>query len=173
MARPRARYNGEGSIYPRRNGYAAYAWVRTPTGKRTRKYVYGKTRDEVHDKWIKLLDAARKGPVATTSPTVAEYLERWLVEVVKPGVRPKTAETYENRVRLYIIPGLGEKRLDKLSVRDVRTWLNHLAETCQCCAHHKDAKRPVDERCCSVRKCCRQYLARPTIQSARATLRGP
>ena len=28
----RARANGEGSIFPYRNGYAAYAWVRTPRG---------------------------------------------------------------------------------------------------------------------------------------------
>ena len=28
----RARANGEGSIYPFRNGFAAYAWVTTPDG---------------------------------------------------------------------------------------------------------------------------------------------
>ena len=37
------RANGEGSIYPYRNGFAAYAWVNTPDGKRKRKYVYGNT----------------------------------------------------------------------------------------------------------------------------------
>ena len=51
MARTRA--NGEGSIFPYRNGYAAYVWVTTPTGEDARKYVYGQTRDIVHDKWIK------------------------------------------------------------------------------------------------------------------------
>jgi hypothetical protein len=44
------RANGEGSIYPYKNGYAAYIWVDTPSGKRQRKYVYGKTREEVHEK---------------------------------------------------------------------------------------------------------------------------
>ena len=42
----RSRANGEGSIFPYRNGYAAYVWVTTPTGRRTRKWVYGKTREE-------------------------------------------------------------------------------------------------------------------------------
>lgn len=59
------RPNGEGSIYPYKSGYAAYAWVDTPDGKRKRQYVYGKTREEVHDKWISLHAAAKKGPVAT------------------------------------------------------------------------------------------------------------
>ncbi len=31
------RGNGEGSIYPYRNGYAAYAWVTTLEGGRKRK----------------------------------------------------------------------------------------------------------------------------------------
>ena len=47
------RANGEGSIYPYKNGYAAYVWVTTPTGDRKRKYVYGQTRELVHDKWLK------------------------------------------------------------------------------------------------------------------------
>jgi hypothetical protein len=51
MSAKRTRHNGEGSIFPYRNGYAAYTWVRTPTGRRQRKYVYGKTREAVHAKW--------------------------------------------------------------------------------------------------------------------------
>jgi hypothetical protein len=69
----RARANGEGSIYPYRNGFAAYAWVTKPNGTRGRKYVYGKTREEVHDKWLVLHQQAKAGPVATTSPTFATY----------------------------------------------------------------------------------------------------
>ena len=44
MTRGRQRANGEGSIFPYRNGYAAYAWVTTPDGARRRKWVYGKDR---------------------------------------------------------------------------------------------------------------------------------
>ncbi len=32
--RPRGRANGEGSIFPYRNGYAGYVWVTTPAGER-------------------------------------------------------------------------------------------------------------------------------------------
>ena len=60
------RRNGECSIFPYRNGYAAYAWVTTPEGDRRRKWVYGKTHEEVHTKWIKLQTQAAEGPVSTS-----------------------------------------------------------------------------------------------------------
>ena len=31
------RHNGEGSIYPYRNGFAAYVWIVTPDGRRPTK----------------------------------------------------------------------------------------------------------------------------------------
>ena len=51
----RSRANGEGSIYPYRNGsWAGYVWVTTPDGERKRDYIYGQSREEVHAKWLKL-----------------------------------------------------------------------------------------------------------------------
>ena len=83
----RTRANGEGSIFPYRNGFAAYVWVTKPDGKRTRKYVYGQTREVVHDKWIKLHQQAKAGPVATRVPTLGDYLTYWHREVVRPEPR--------------------------------------------------------------------------------------
>ncbi|GGO50409.1 site-specific integrase [Streptomyces daqingensis] len=168
------RGNGEGSIYPyRNNSFAAYVWVSTPDGKRKRKYVYGKTREEVHDKWIKLHAEAKKGPVATRTPTVQQYLTYWLREVVKPDLKPKTYENYELLVRLFLVPGLGGKRLDKLSVRDVREWMNRAMEQCRCCARGVDADRsPEKRRCCAVGQCCRRRPSRRTVNDARAVLRS-
>jgi integrase len=77
-------------------------------------------------------------------------------------------------VRLYIVPGLGQKRLDKLTVRDVRTWSNRLAETCQCCAQGKDARRAeAQRRCCALqpKKCCAERLGKWTLYDARNKLR--
>lgn len=165
------RGNGEGSIYPYKNGFAAYAWVTTPDGRKKRKYVYGKTRTDVHDKWIKLHTEAKKGPVATSVPTLEQYLTYWLRAVVEPDLKPKTAETYAMHVRLYIAPGLGQKRIDKLTVRDVRAWVNDLLEQCQCCAQGKDARRE-EPRCCAVDRCCDRVPSRRTVQDARAVLRS-
>lgn len=60
----------------------------------------------------------------TTTPTLARHLAYWLREIVQPNLAPKTYEFYEMFSRLYITPGLGAKRLDRLQVRDVRVWLN-------------------------------------------------
>jgi integrase len=167
------RRNGEASIFPYRNGYAAYAWVTTPDGDRKRKWVYGKTHDEVHEKWIKLQTRAREGPMPTTTPTLASYLAYWLREVVDPNLAPKTSEKYALLTRLYLVPGLGTKRLDRLQVRDVRTWLNKLRSTCQCCAQGKDAGRPLERRrCCAIGSCCHQVIADRTIKDVRDTLRA-
>ncbi|GAA5073518.1 integrase [Thermocatellispora tengchongensis] len=173
------RANNEGSIFPYRNGYAAYVWVTTPDGTKTRKWAYGKTREETHEKWLKLHEQARKGPVVTKSETVAAYLERWLREVVEPNLAPKTAALYEMFVRLYITPELGKKRLDKLTVRDVQGWLNKIRTACQCCMQGKDAKRPEKHsdpkkrrHCCAVGKCCKQQPSGGTIRNAHMTLRS-
>lgn len=169
----RKRANGEGSIFPYRNGYAAYVWVTKPDGKRARKYVYGKTRDEVHDKWIRLHAQAKAGPVATKVPTVAEFLTYWLREVVQPNLAPLTAATYETIVRLYIVPGLGGKHLDRLTVRDVQTWINEIPKACQCCLQGKDAKRREDKRrCCAIGKCCRSAPSARTIGDIRKVFRS-
>ncbi len=176
MTAKRVRSNGDGSIFPYRNGYAAYVWVTTPSGRRQRKYVYGKTRDVVRSKWVQLADAARRGPVVTSTPTVAQYLQRWLVDVVAPNLAPLTHSTYEILIRLYIAPGIGHIRLDRLRVRDVQTWLNALARTCQCCAQGKDARRaakdPARARCCAKGQCCRSYASPRTIKDLRTVLRS-
>jgi hypothetical protein len=114
MPAKRSRANGEGSIFPYRNGYAAYVWVNKPDGKRARKYLYGKSRDDVHEKWIKLHGLAKAGPVATKVPSLGEYVAYWLREIVQPNLSPGTYVTYEVIARCYLIPGVGSRRLDRL-----------------------------------------------------------
>jgi integrase len=169
----RTRGNGEGSIFPYRNGYAAYVWVTTPTGLRDRKWVYGKTREIVHDKWLKLHNAAKAGPVPTSTPSLAQYLNYWLDEIIKPNSAPLTYDTYAMFVRLYLPQSLGRKRVDRLQARDVQTWINKLAKTCQCCAQGKDARRAEDkQRCCAIGECCEDFLSGRSVANVRDCLRA-
>jgi integrase len=165
------RQSGEGSIYPYPHGFRAYVWVTTSTGRRQRKYVTGKTRDEVRVKYLALHQAARRGPVVSSVPTLADYLDGWLTDVVRPSLAPQTAANYEAFCRLYIVPVLGSKRLDKLSVRDVQVWLNKLREQCQCCAQRKDVGRR-QPRCCATGNCCHQVPKEWTVHQAWRVLRG-
>ena len=84
--------------------------------------------------------AAKRGPVVTKVPALAEYLAYWLAEVIKPNREPNTYSQYELFSRRYILPGLGTKRIDRLTVRDVQMWLNKLPGICQCCAQGKGTR---------------------------------
>ncbi len=120
------RGQNEGSIYKRRDG----RWVATinlgyRNGKRWRKSFYGSTRREVQERLATALKAQQDGlPVTPERQTVANYLNEWLVECVKPSVRPRTYEGYEGHVRLHISPALGRIRLVKLTPQQVRAFLN-------------------------------------------------
>lgn len=100
----RARQRGRTDL-PYRNRYAACCWVRMLNGQRKKKWVYGKARGEVHDKWIALQRKARDGVVATSILTAGEYLTYWLEEIIKPNRALLTHQTYETFVRVHIIPG--------------------------------------------------------------------
>lgn len=101
------------------------------------------------------------------------FLAYWFEEVVKPNLAPATYVNYELFVRLHIVPQLGAKRLDRLSVRDVQTWINEVARTCQYCAQSKDATRPEKKRrCCAIGKCCEARLSSRTVNDIRACLRA-
>jgi integrase len=165
------RGNGEGSIYPVPGGYRALVWVTTPEGVRKRKYVKRKTYEETRQAWRELKAQVDKGPVAVNAPIVATFLLYWLREVVEPNLAPSTYAKYETFVRLYITPGLGHRRLDKLTVKHVREWLNALRRACQCCALGKDAKRRVP-RCCVLGQCCKSVLSDRTIKDVRNVLRA-
>lgn len=173
MSRRRGRGNGEGSIYPVAGGWRGYVWVTGPDGIRRRKYVKAVAYEEAQQKWMILRNKAADGPVASNVPKLAEFLDYWLREIVRPNLAPKTQEKYETFTRIHIVPYLGSKRLDKLSARDVRQWLNRLQQTCQCCAQGRDAHRPEDKRrCCALGNCCRQVLSPRACRDARDTLRA-
>ena len=155
------RRNGECSIFAYRNGYAAYAWVHYAQAanvsangsmaRRTTRYTRSGSSCKVR---------RAEGPVPTNVPTVSHYMNYWLDEVVKPNLAPKTYERYEAFTRLHIVPYLGAKRLDKLQVKDIRQWLNKLAQVCQCCAQGKDAAQPQGKRrCCAIGQCCHTTLS--------------
>lgn len=70
------RANGEGSIFHYKGKWAGYVWVTTPGGEYKRAWCYGETRKIVHDKWLKLHAAAKRGPVITKAPMLGEYALR-------------------------------------------------------------------------------------------------
>ncbi|MFE6071899.1 tyrosine-type recombinase/integrase [Streptomyces sp. NPDC056525] len=120
--------NGAGTITQRKDGrFQAAVYVLQPDGTRARKFAYGRTWAECDAKRRELLDKADNGiPVPTRSAKLSEWLPYWLDNVVQPRRKLSTYDKYETHVRLHLVPGIGSKRLESLSVADVRRFLVQL-----------------------------------------------
>lgn len=95
---PKRRGRGEGSISKRKDGRweARLSLPAGPDGKRRRRVVYGKTRQEVADKLHELQHARRAGAsIAASRLTVDQYLEDWIRDVIAPRVRESTLAEYK------------------------------------------------------------------------------
>lgn len=131
MAQQRKRNpNGAGTITKRKDGrFQCAVYVLQPDGTRARKFAYGKTWAECDTKRRELLAKVDQGvPVPTRSAKLAEWLPYWLENVIKPRRKRTTYAKYEFHVRLYLVPMLGTKKLESLSVADVRRFLARLEQ---------------------------------------------
>jgi hypothetical protein len=148
MAKKRGQ--NEGSIFKRKDG----RWCGTLTlgwagGKRTRKYFYGTTQAEVRTLLLRSRHDLEQGlPVIPERQTVAQFLNQWLDESVKPNVKPMTYRSY-GQIACLIAPellsvrprklgkngkafgltktsenGIGTVKLQKLSPQQVQSLLN-------------------------------------------------
>lgn len=111
--------NGRSSIYRGEDGrwYGRVSMGLKPDGSPDRRKRSGRTQAEVTRK-VRELEAKRGAGIVTApgrAPTVAQWLQHWLENVVPLRVSPATLAGYESDVRLYAIPNLGQHRLDQLT----------------------------------------------------------
>lgn len=116
---------GEGSIRQRREDL----WEGRLRNGAERQSVYGPTRAAVRARLRDLARAAEAGlSLAGGRQSVADYLDRWLVDVAAHRVRPSTHRGYQQHVVLHIVPAIGSIRLDKLTGQDLaRLYADRLA----------------------------------------------
>jgi integrase len=169
------RINGEGTYYQRKDGrWEGAAYVLMPNGTYQRRRVYGKTDEEVRRKLTEIKSQSDQGiPAEATGWTVGRFLTYWLEQIVRPTLKPRTYQGYEVVVRVHLVPGLGRKKLNKLTGADVRLFLRKLEHTCLCCLHGTDAKRAEGgRRCCAVGRCCEAFPSARLRQQVHAVLRN-
>ncbi|MEU6217222.1 tyrosine-type recombinase/integrase [Streptomyces sp. NPDC047022] len=123
--------NGAGSIWQRKDGrFEARVYVPQPDGTRKRKTVYGNTWEECDTKRQELVRRGRQGiPTPTRSAKLSEWLPYWLEHYIEPRRKLSTYDKYETHLRLYLVPLLGTKRLETLSVADVRRFITRMQNT--------------------------------------------
>jgi len=169
----RLRANGDGTVYKRKDGrWEAAGYVLAPGDTRKRIHVYGTTRKDALAQLTEKIATSNRGiPAPTAQGSVAAFLTYWLETVAIHRLRENTHTRYTACVRLYVVPGLGRKKLAKLTAKDVRTWLDHLRTICQCCTRGLDAARDQPQ-CCAAGACCRKRLSPLTLAYVHSVLKS-
>ncbi len=132
MNRKVKRGNGEGSVYQRDSDgrWVGVAEVRgSGRNRRSRKYVYGKTRAEAARRLLDVQGRLASGlPPPDDRMTVGMWLDRWDSHIDKLAY--KSQISYRQVVRDYLRPdwALGTARITALNPDRVQQWLDELAD---------------------------------------------
>jgi integrase len=123
-----------GSIVKRGKSWSYVLYLgRDQSGKKRQKWVGGfRTRRDAEDALTQSLDRVRTRTWADPGRiTVAEYLDQWL-DGIRPSLRPKTAASYEDALRGWVIPRVGSVRLVGLTAPRLRALYGELLESGRC-----------------------------------------
>jgi integrase len=100
-------------------------------------------------------------PAVDPDITVARYADRWLM-LIKASVKRRTAESYEQTLKLHILPALGDVKIRQLPKGRIKALL---AEKLQ----HGKVKKITEGK---ITKEVRVPLARDSVRIIHATLRA-
>ncbi len=117
MGKPKQHGNGNGSVYPRRNKNGKItSYVGAYYGADGKcRYVSAKTKTACRQKLRATMADGDKGILFDSKgQTVGSYLQRWLVDVVKPGKAHRTYSTHKQQAHTHIIPAIGKIKLEAL-----------------------------------------------------------
>ncbi|HET6562277.1 MAG TPA: site-specific integrase [Marmoricola sp.] len=122
----------KGTVRRRSNGdweYRFDAGIDPLTGKRRRPGRSGfRTRREAEQALRGAISAHEHGrTVRASGRTVAQFLEEWHA-AIKPSVRASTWATYRNYLRFYVVPHIGETRLQDLTPVRLNLLYGHLMD---------------------------------------------
>ncbi len=125
----RKRGRGEGSIFQRKDGrWAGFVTLGyTPDGRQRKKWVYGRTRQEVAEKLARLLPKAWTGTVPDpTGLKLGDWLLHWVEErALRKGLRPTTIRNY--RVYMGHLEPILRIPLTRLTSLQLRAFFADLA----------------------------------------------
>jgi integrase len=117
----------DGSIYQRKSDGR---WVAAISADGKQRYLYAKTREEARQKLREAQRRQEQGqPVTFKRQSLGQFLERWLEDVVKAGVRPRTHASYAQMVRLHIVPELGQLQVAELTPQRIQAFLKKKSDT--------------------------------------------
>lgn len=117
----RRRGQGEGAVYRTADGrWRASVDLGSANGKRRRRYISGRTREEVARKLRQAQQTVDAGLplVEGRSPSLREWLRAYLA-IADARLRPRTVDGYRSVIERRIIPEIGDVRLSRLQPHDL------------------------------------------------------
>jgi integrase len=117
------REKGTGAIFQRAQDGMWVARLELPSDgtTRRRKTIVRKSKaDAIAALREAKKDLERAGDLATSSPTLEQWMNQWLDRIAAPRLKPNTLVAYRGSVTRYIAPSIGNVRLDKLTPQHVR-----------------------------------------------------
>lgn len=126
----RKRKNGEGTVRQRSDGRweGRYVIGYDDKGYPKTKNVLAKTKKECVERLEKLKEelGGLKSDKVKPDMRFGDWIEYWYENHAKPKLRPTTQANYEDRIRLHIIPELGDIPLNKLTQNDLQQFYGRL-----------------------------------------------
>lgn len=129
MAANKAR-NGDGSIRRAKDGKTYIVEISVgyrPDGSRRRTRRTARTLEQAKKLRIELLRQQQQGLLTEQRIDTVNTYGLWWAGQVKPDlIRPTTATDYEDRLRRYVLPYLGNVRMVDLTPQHVQKWIHRL-----------------------------------------------
>jgi integrase len=112
------RQNGEGSVFfwPGRGWYAA---ITGADGRRIMRKAPKQSERGAERLLRDLLAQRDRGELTRGGTTLADFKEEWLRACRLRNCRPRTLDTYREKLETHVMPTLGKKRLDRLTATDI------------------------------------------------------
>ena len=129
----RKRKAGDGTVRQRKDGRWEGRIVigYDDNGYPKTKNVLAKTKKECLEKLQKLKEECGGLKPEKVRPEMpfGDWLTYWYENHSKPKIRPTTQETYESRIRLHIIPEIGDIQLNKLTQNDLQQFYGRIKKS--------------------------------------------
>src|SRR6266487_424880 len=130
MARTKARAKrqyGDGGITQNKKTSEWFVWI--PLGHGKRRAVRATDEADAKQKHAELLKQRDAGlNFDGARLTLEMFLTQWFNREYKRRVKPSTAANAKQRLELYVLPELGDYRLEELKRADIIDWLNALED---------------------------------------------
>lgn len=132
QAKKAPRDAGSGGLYQDTRGYwtAAVSLPPGADGKRRRKVIRRRLKADALAELRELRKGIdQSGDMPTASPTVAQWLRAWIERRAEDDLKPTTAKMYRGVITRYIVPTIGQVRLERLTTDDVRKVKDYIVKT--------------------------------------------